>query len=200
MFEIFNNLCGDYDYRLSDESKQFLKDHFYKLDKNKTFGNGRYVRNLMNMIPKTQAVRLLNQFGKNIQKEEKMNIECIDIERAILKISECNLKINSENKCDDNSSLNQRSDEKLLKILENQELQLKNQELQLKNQEIQLKNQELFNQTLMQNQALILQNQQNLAETLKKVEQSQQNISHALQQVGQGLGMIMQAFMEMQKK
>ncbi len=66
---IFDSLCEDNKYILTDSARGIITDYFTKIDDNHTesFGNGREVRNLFERIISNQANRLANITDASIQ-------------------------------------------------------------------------------------------------------------------------------------
>ena len=79
LFQIFEVNCRKFDYTMSDAFSKKLKDVLYKavLNKEKVFGNARFVRNLFEKTIENQANRL-SKVG-NLTKETLSRIEAEDL-------------------------------------------------------------------------------------------------------------------------
>ena len=79
LFQIFEVNCRKFDYTMSDAFSKKLKDVLYKavLNKEKGFGNARFVRNLFEKTIENQANRL-SKVG-NLTKETLSRIEAEDL-------------------------------------------------------------------------------------------------------------------------
>lgn len=84
LLKIFESLCKNEKYRLSNSCKEILKNNFIKARENENFGNGRYVRNLFEKVKFEQANRIAQTNSKSIN-----SINSCDIENAI-KLIHCN--------------------------------------------------------------------------------------------------------------
>lgn len=83
LYEIFELNANKYEYKLSEQASSLLKDILNKavLEKDKSFGNGRYVRNLFEKVIENQANRL--SIVPNITPESLALIEEDDIRSAV---------------------------------------------------------------------------------------------------------------------
>ena len=77
MYHIFNQMCGEYQYRMTAEAKKLLKMQFELLEANKgdNFANAREVRNIFEKVIRNQAVRLARN-----PSDDMMSITSQDIE------------------------------------------------------------------------------------------------------------------------
>ncbi len=90
LYTIFKDLCTKEKYKVSNNVKAFLIEHFNKAKQNKNFSNARYVRNLYEKVKIEQAYRI------NINANENENVNLIkkcDIEKVVY-----SLKITCEEK------------------------------------------------------------------------------------------------------
>lgn len=84
LFQIFMSNAKKYDYNLSDETQVFLRQVFDDVfaNKERNFGNGRYVRNLFEKVLENQANRLTTI--ADISADVLASIEIEDIQKALL--------------------------------------------------------------------------------------------------------------------
>jgi AAA+ superfamily predicted ATPase len=84
MLEIFELLCADSDYSLTDSARNKLKQYLDTLyaERGKHFGNGRDVRNLFEDVINAQAVRLSKE-SKKLRKSDLQTLEACDIPFAM---------------------------------------------------------------------------------------------------------------------
>ncbi len=75
LYNIFKNLCAKEKYKISNNVKKFLIDHFNKAKLNKNFSNARYVRNLYEKVKIEQAYRITINANENINLIKKCDIE-----------------------------------------------------------------------------------------------------------------------------
>ncbi len=75
LLEIFNGLCRKEKYRLSKGCNEILLQHFEEARHGKSFGNGRYVRNIFEKIKFEQADRVVRTDSKNINMITKQDIQ-----------------------------------------------------------------------------------------------------------------------------
>jgi hypothetical protein len=63
LFQIFLSSAKKYEYKLTEEAQTTLQDALDKVvsEKDKNFGNGRYVRNLFEKVVENQANRLSSE-------------------------------------------------------------------------------------------------------------------------------------------
>ena len=88
LYTIFKDLCTKEKYKVSNNVKTFLIEHFNKAKQNKNFSNARYVRNLYEKVKIEQAYRI------NINANENVNlIKKCDVEKVVY-----SLKITCEEK------------------------------------------------------------------------------------------------------
>ena len=57
LYTIFKDLCTKEKYKVSNNVKAFLIEHFNKAKQNKNFSNARYVRNLYEKVKIEQAYK-----------------------------------------------------------------------------------------------------------------------------------------------
>lgn len=83
LFLIFESSTDKYEYKLTDEAGSALKDAFEKAvaKKDKSFGNGRFVRNLFEKVIENQANRISS--STDISAESLATIEIDDIMKSI---------------------------------------------------------------------------------------------------------------------
>lgn len=79
LYEIFIGLCKKYNYKLTDDANNYLKEYFSNITNNKpeNFANAREVRNLFENTMKKQANRL--SFDNDITDDELLEIRVKDI-------------------------------------------------------------------------------------------------------------------------
>lgn len=79
LFDIYQLQCSKLDYKLTDDAKQKLKSVFEKAyyDRNNTFGNGRFVRNIFEKSLERQANRIASV--NSLDKETLTTITIYDI-------------------------------------------------------------------------------------------------------------------------
>lgn len=80
LYDIFNKMCGDNDYRCSKKTYEYIIDLMKKLvdQKDEHFANGRTVRNIFEKTITNQASRIMNI--KNPTREDLMGLEICDFE------------------------------------------------------------------------------------------------------------------------
>ena len=63
LVQIFLKMCGEYDYKLSDQAEEVMRNKIYAMEatKDKNFANARDVRNLFEEVITRQASRLVNE-------------------------------------------------------------------------------------------------------------------------------------------
>ena len=88
LYIIFKNLCHKEKYKISNNIKTLLINHFNIAKNNENFSNARYVRNLYEKVKIEQSYRVATSKDKNIDLIKKC-----DIENVIKK-----LKINNDSK------------------------------------------------------------------------------------------------------
>lgn len=83
LYQIFEINAKKYDYTLTEEASVFLKEVFERAitHRDKSFGNGRYVRNVFEKVVENQANRL--SLAPNVTSESLATIEVEDIKAAI---------------------------------------------------------------------------------------------------------------------
>ncbi|WP_036478748.1 AAA family ATPase [Myxosarcina sp. GI1] len=81
LLAIFEKVCDSYNYELEESTKQILIEKFTKLysERDKSFGNGRLVRNLFEKIVEKQASRLTVLDKVDRQMMTKLIVEDINI-------------------------------------------------------------------------------------------------------------------------
>lgn len=82
LLKIFETLCKQEKYKLSNICKDILIDNLRQAKNEKNFGNGRYVRNLFEKIKFEQADRIIKTNSRAIN-----SITHIDVENAIKTIN-----------------------------------------------------------------------------------------------------------------
>ena len=75
LMEIFEKLCKDEKFKLSNSYIEILKNNFIEARKKENFGNGRYVRNLFEKVKFEQANRIVQTNSKYINYINKCDIE-----------------------------------------------------------------------------------------------------------------------------
>ncbi len=75
LYSIFKNLCTKEKYKISNNVKTFLIDHFNKAKLNKNFSNARYVRNLYEKVKIEQSYRVTKNMNENINLIKKCDVE-----------------------------------------------------------------------------------------------------------------------------
>lgn len=83
LFQIFESSTKKYEYKLTDEAGSALKEVFEKAvaNKDKSFGNGRFVRNLFERVIEKQANRISS--STDVSAESLATIEIADIMKSI---------------------------------------------------------------------------------------------------------------------
>ncbi|HEM3165552.1 TPA: RuBisCo-expression protein CbbX, partial [Streptococcus suis] len=77
------------DYSIESSCERVLRSHFSKVGTTEYFGNGRYVRKLIEAILYQQATRVMERIGKRDLDETEMNVVIeADIKDAIQELSE----------------------------------------------------------------------------------------------------------------
>ncbi|WP_261311539.1 AAA family ATPase [Streptococcus suis] len=89
LYEIFRIMLSNKGYSIESSCESALHLHFLSRVRNEHFGNGRYVRKLIEAILYQQATRVMERIGKRDLDETEMNavIE-VDIKNAIQELSE----------------------------------------------------------------------------------------------------------------
>jgi len=87
LLQLFETLANGDDYHLADDARNKLKKYFdwiYK-SRDETFGNGRFVRNLLERIVKSQAKRIYEARQERgfVKEEELMLLTLADVEETI---------------------------------------------------------------------------------------------------------------------
>ncbi|QXE25653.1 AAA ATPase central domain protein [Richelia sinica FACHB-800] len=79
LLKIFEKICEQQHFRITEEGRNKLLEKFTKLysQKDKSFGNGRLVRNIFEQTIERQANRLVNL--ENVSKDMMMSINSEDI-------------------------------------------------------------------------------------------------------------------------
>ena len=75
LYSIFKNLCNMEKYRISNNVKAFLINHFNIAKNNKNFSNARYVRNLYEKVKIEQSYRVATNSNENINLIKRCDIE-----------------------------------------------------------------------------------------------------------------------------
>ena len=75
LYSIFKNLCTKEKYKISNNVKAFLIDHFNKAKLNNNFSNARYVRNLYEKVKIEQSYRVTINASENKDLIKKCDIE-----------------------------------------------------------------------------------------------------------------------------
>lgn len=75
LFGIFNNIIKDSNFYLEAGLEEILLKHFEEVRKYKNFGNGRYVRNFVEMLKIKQANRLIDENSNDLYMFAKEDIE-----------------------------------------------------------------------------------------------------------------------------
>lgn len=86
LYDIFEKMCKDYKYTITDEAQEYIKDYFERryMYRNENFANGRDVRNFFEKTLINQANRLSNK-GSNLTDTELSELILSDVERIKLK-------------------------------------------------------------------------------------------------------------------
>ncbi|HFI0049472.1 TPA: hypothetical protein ACGOSV_001385 [Streptococcus suis] len=76
-------------YSIESSCESALRSHFLSRFRNEHFGNGRYVRKLIEAILYQQATRVMEKIGNRTLEETEMNVVIeADIKNAIQELSE----------------------------------------------------------------------------------------------------------------
>ena len=75
LYIIFKNLCHKEKYKISNNVKAILIQHFNNAKNNKNFSNARYVRNLYEKVKIEQSYRVTTNMNENINLIKKCDIE-----------------------------------------------------------------------------------------------------------------------------
>lgn len=87
--EIFRMMLSNKGYSIELSCESALRSHFSSRVRNEHFGNGRYVRKLIEAILYQQATRVMERIGKRDLDETEMNVVIeADIKNAIQELSE----------------------------------------------------------------------------------------------------------------
>jgi type VII secretion ATPase EccA len=83
LLEIFSLNLRSHDYKMSDETKEYVRERLQEAvaKKDKNFGNGRFVRNVFEKTIEAQAVRLARE--PKITKAKLQEIKAEDVRKAI---------------------------------------------------------------------------------------------------------------------
>ncbi|MBQ3634532.1 MAG: AAA family ATPase [Bacteroidales bacterium] len=83
LLEIFSLNMRSHDYKMSDETKEYVRERLQEAvaKKDKNFGNGRFVRNVFEKTIEAQAVRLARE--PKITKAKLQEIKAEDVRKAI---------------------------------------------------------------------------------------------------------------------
>ena len=86
LYEIFEKMCKDYKFFVTDEAKVYVREYFEKryIHRNKNFANGRDVRNFFEKALINQADRLAAK-GNELSDAELLELTLKDIENIKLK-------------------------------------------------------------------------------------------------------------------
>ena len=85
LYEIAKLTAEQKGVTLSDDTKEFLISEFEKVTNSADFGNGRYVRNIIEQAKMRQATRLVQMAPESVTKDMIRQLECQDFEFATLK-------------------------------------------------------------------------------------------------------------------
>lgn len=89
LYEIFRMMLSNKGYSIESSCESALRSHFSSRVRNEHFGNGRYVRKLIEAILYQQATRVMERIGKRDLDETEMNVVIeADIKNAIQELSE----------------------------------------------------------------------------------------------------------------
>ncbi|HFR3818629.1 TPA: AAA family ATPase [Streptococcus suis] len=89
LYEIFRIMLSNKGYSIESSCESALRSHFSSRVRNEHFGNGRYVRKLIEAILYQQATRVMERLGKRDLDETEMNVVIeADIKNAIQELSE----------------------------------------------------------------------------------------------------------------
>ncbi|HEM2815479.1 TPA: AAA family ATPase [Streptococcus suis] len=89
LYEIFRMMLSNKGYSIESSCESALRSHFSSRVRNEHFGNGRYVRKLIEAILYQQATRVMERLGKRDLDETEMNVVIeADIKNAIQELSE----------------------------------------------------------------------------------------------------------------
>lgn len=85
LYAIFEKMCKEYKFNITDEAKEYVKDYFEKryIHRNENFANGRDVRNFFEKALVRQADRLSNK-SNNLTDEELLELTLSDVEEIKL--------------------------------------------------------------------------------------------------------------------
>lgn len=87
--EIFRMMLSNKGYSIESSCESALRSHFSSRVRNEHFGNGRYVRKLIEAILYQQATRVMERLGKRDLDETEMHVVIeADIKNAIQELSE----------------------------------------------------------------------------------------------------------------
>lgn len=86
LYAIFERMCKEYKFSITDEAQEYVKDYFEKryIHRNENFANGRDVRNFFEKALIRQADRLSSK-GSNLTDEELSELTLSDVEEIKLK-------------------------------------------------------------------------------------------------------------------
>ena len=89
LYEIFRMMLSKKDYSIESSCEKVLRSHFSKVGTTEHFGNGRYVRKLIETSFYQQATRVMEKTGNRTLEEKEMNVVIeADIKNAIQELSE----------------------------------------------------------------------------------------------------------------
>lgn len=89
LYEIFRMMLSKKDYSIKSSCEKVLRSHFSKVGTTEHFGNGRYVRKLIEASFYQQATRVMEKIGNRTLEETEMNVVIeADIKNAIQELSE----------------------------------------------------------------------------------------------------------------
>ncbi|HFR3884808.1 TPA: AAA family ATPase, partial [Streptococcus suis] len=89
LYEIFRIMLSNKGYSIESSCESALRSHFSSRVRNEHFGNGRYVRKLIEAILYQQATRVMERLGKRDLDETEMNVVIeADIKNGIQELSE----------------------------------------------------------------------------------------------------------------
>lgn len=74
LYEIAELMLAEKEYSLNPEGKEQVQKQLEEIAKTKDFGNGRYVRNLLEQAMAAQALRLVDTFGEGAIPKDKLQI------------------------------------------------------------------------------------------------------------------------------
>lgn len=86
LYGIFEKMCKEYKFCITNEAKEYVQDYFEKryINRTENFANGRDVRNFFEKMLIRQADRLANK-GNNLTDEELSEVILSDVEEIKLK-------------------------------------------------------------------------------------------------------------------